>query len=87
MATRNFTCWGNRHRGIQRYGKKGAIAGAISIPLRHIHQTIELAHKKDILNTITLLKAGLTHLDQYDWSFSNTRHSAVLPKDEFDDLF
>ena len=55
--------------GIQRYGKKGAITGAISIPTRHIHQVIEMANKEDIFNCIELLKAGLTHLDQYDWSF------------------
>ncbi|MFT5169242.1 MAG: putative aminopeptidase FrvX [Saprospiraceae bacterium] len=54
---------------IQRYGKKGAIAGAISIPTRHIHQAIEMAHKEDIFNCIQLLREGLTNLDQYDWSF------------------
>lgn len=55
--------------GIQRYGKNGSIAGAISIPTRHIHQVIEMAHKEDIFNCIELLKHGLTHLDQYDWRF------------------
>lgn len=55
--------------GIQRYGKKGAIAGAISIPTRHIHQVIEMAHKEDIFNCIQLLREGLVNLDQYDWSF------------------
>lgn len=55
--------------GVQRSGKKGAIAGAISIPLRHIHQTIEMAHKRDILNCIQLLKTSLQHLDQYNWEF------------------
>ncbi len=55
--------------GLQRSGKRGAIAGAISIPLRHIHQTIELAHKGDIRNCIDLLKAALVQLDQYDWGF------------------
>ena len=55
--------------GVQRYGKNGSIAGAISIPLRHIHQTIEVAHKEDILNSIQLLEAGLLNLDQYDWRF------------------
>ena len=55
--------------GIQRYGKSGAITGAISIPTRHIHQVIEMANKEDIFNCIELLKYGLTNLDQYDWSF------------------
>jgi endoglucanase len=53
--------------GIQRYGKNGAIVGAISIPLRNIHQVIEMAHKSDIRASIDLLKLGILHLDQYDW--------------------
>ncbi|MEN0003797.1 MAG: M20/M25/M40 family metallo-hydrolase, partial [Bacteroidota bacterium] len=69
--------------GVQRYGKKGAISGAISIPLRHIHQTIELAHKEDIRNCIDLLTAALSELDQYNWRFKNI--DAVY-KDE-EDLF
>lgn len=55
--------------GIQRFGKKGAITGAISIPLRHIHQTIEMAHKKDIRDSIDLLTRALEDLDQYNWAF------------------
>ncbi|RMF23850.1 MAG: M42 family peptidase [Bacteroidetes bacterium] len=55
--------------GIQRYGKDAAIAGAISIPCRHIHQVIETAHKTDIRAAIDLLKAALCELDQYDWTF------------------
>jgi putative aminopeptidase FrvX len=55
--------------GIQRYGKNGAIAGAISIPTRHIHQVIEMAHKEDIRNAIKLLKAALQNLNTYDWGF------------------
>lgn len=55
--------------GVQRYGKKGAISGAISIPLRHMHSVIEMANKSDIEETIKLLQAGLSNLDKYDWSF------------------
>lgn len=55
--------------GVQRSGKKGAIAGAISIPLRHIHQTIELAHKRDIRNCIDLLTLALEKMDQHHWGF------------------
>lgn len=54
---------------VQRYGKNGSIAGAISIPTRHIHQSIETAHKEDIKNCIELLEVSLTNLDKYDWSF------------------
>ena len=57
--------------GIQRYGKNGAIAGAISIPLRHIHQTIEMAHKSDISASIDLLKEALQKIDQFSWDFAN----------------
>ncbi|NND07550.1 MAG: M42 family metallopeptidase [Saprospiraceae bacterium] len=54
--------------GIQRYGKQGSIAGAISIPLRHMHQVIEMAHKRDIQHSIDLLAAALENMDQHDWS-------------------
>ncbi len=54
---------------LQRYGQNGTIAGAISIPLRHIHQTIEMVHKRDVRDCIDLLKAGVSELDKYDWSF------------------
>lgn len=54
---------------VQRGGKNGSIAGAISIPTRHIHQSIETAHKVDIKNCIDLLEVSLSNLDKYDWSF------------------
>ncbi|WP_192346351.1 M42 family metallopeptidase [Algoriphagus sp. Y33] len=53
--------------GVQRMGKQGAIAGAISIPTRHLHQVIEMAHKRDIADSIALLKSCLEHIDGYDW--------------------
>ena len=53
--------------GVQRMGKDGAISGAISIPTRHLHQVIEMAHKEDIGNCIMLLTAALRSLDTYDW--------------------
>jgi endoglucanase len=55
--------------GIQRSGKSGAITGAISIPLRHIHQVIEMASKADIRSCIELLKAAIQNLDKQDWGF------------------
>jgi putative aminopeptidase FrvX len=55
--------------GLQRMGKNGSIAGAISIPTRHIHQVIEMAHKKDIEASIQLLANCLQDLDKHDWSF------------------
>ncbi len=54
---------------LQRSGKGGSIAGAISIPTRHLHQVIEMAHTKDIRDSIELLKAALINIAGYDWSF------------------
>lgn len=54
--------------GVQRMGKQGSIAGAISIPTRHLHQVIEMAHKRDIDLSIQLLNACLEEIDQYDWA-------------------
>jgi endoglucanase len=52
---------------LQRQGIKGSIAGAISIPVRHIHQSIEMAHMGDIAATIDLLTATVSELDDWDW--------------------
>lgn len=81
LATQNDIPWqpellpagGTDTAGIQRYGKKGAIAGAISIPLRNMHQTIEMAHKGDIQHCIDLLTLSVSQLDTYNWDFANTR--------------
>lgn len=62
-----LTAGGTDTAGVQRMGKQGAIAGAISIPTRHLHQVIEMAHKKDIADSIALLKACLEQIDGYDW--------------------
>lgn len=53
--------------GLQRNGKTGAIAGAISIPTRHIHQVIEMADKSDIQNCIDLLSHSVKDIHSYDW--------------------
>lgn len=52
---------------IQRQGAKGSIAGAISIPVRHIHQSIEMAHMGDISATIDLLTATISEMDTWEW--------------------
>lgn len=53
---------------LQRQSAGGSIAGAISIPTRHIHQVIEMSHKKDIQGCIDLLVATICKLDSWDWS-------------------
>jgi endoglucanase len=52
---------------IQRQGNKGSIAGAISIPLRHVHQSIEMAHSADIEASVDLLVATISELDSWNW--------------------
>lgn len=53
---------------LQRMVPGGSIAGAVSIPTRHIHQTVETAHKKDIEAGINLLAACVAELDQGKWA-------------------
>jgi endoglucanase len=54
---------------LQRMVAGGSIAGAVSIPTRHIHQTIESCHKEDLAAGIQLLAACVCDLDQHDWKF------------------
>lgn len=67
--TEILTAGGTDTAGIQRRGEKGAISGAISIPTRHLHQVIEMAHQEDINGSIDLLKSSIEQLDAYDWSW------------------
>lgn len=64
-----LTAGGTDTAGIQRMTKGGSIAGAVSVPTRHLHQVIEMADKDDIQAGIDLLTACLTDLDKYDWGF------------------
>ncbi len=65
-----LTAGGTDTSGIQRMTAGGSIAGAVSIPTRHIHQVIEMAHKEDIKNSIDLLTNCLIDINTYDWSFN-----------------
>ncbi|MBY5957777.1 M42 family metallopeptidase [Membranicola marinus] len=56
--------------GIQKYGQQGSIAGALSIPLRNMHQVIETVHESDVQATIDLLVVSLQGLGDYDWAFN-----------------
>lgn len=64
-----LTAGGTDTAGIQRMVEGGSIAGAVSIPTRHLHQVIEMAHKDDIKGSIDLLTACVSELDTYDWNF------------------
>ena len=55
--------------GIQRMNPGGSIAGAVSIPTRHIHQVIEMVHKEDVRNAIDLLRNCIENLNKFDWRF------------------
>jgi len=52
---------------VQRMTRSGSIAGAVSIPTRHIHQVIESVNHDDILSSVELLKNCLLELDKKDW--------------------
>ncbi|MBT8195215.1 MAG: M20/M25/M40 family metallo-hydrolase, partial [Bacteroidia bacterium] len=56
--------------GVQRMGKTGSIAGAVSIPTRHIHQAIEMANKDDIQGSIDLLQKCIEELDKHKWAIT-----------------
>lgn len=64
-----LTAGGTDTAGIQRMTQGGSIAGAVSIPTRHLHQVIEMANKSDIQASIELLTACVSELDQHDWKF------------------
>lgn len=77
LADENGITWqneiltgGNTDTGpMQRSGKTGAIAGAISIPTRHIHQVIEMAHLKDVENALQLTLLACKNITSNDWRF------------------
>jgi len=77
VATRNKIKWqpeilaagGTDTASLQRMVPGGSIAGAVSIPTRHIHQSIESCNKKDIEESIKLLTACVCELDKHDWKF------------------
>jgi len=52
---------------LQRYAKGGSITGGISIPLRYLHQHVEMAHKEDVQAVIDLLVSAVKNMDKHDW--------------------
>ena len=62
-----LTGGGTDTAGIQRFTPGGSIAGAVSIPTRHIHQVIEMADKGDIKKSILLLKHCIKDIATYNW--------------------
>ena len=78
IASRNNIAWQNDLKAVggtdtsalQRMGKHGAIAGALTIPIRYAHQVVEVVHKNDVAACIQLLQAALVGLDTYGWQHS-----------------
>lgn len=64
-----LTGGGTDTMGLQQFTAGGSIAGAISIPTRHIHQVIETCHKEDIANSVQLLVNCVQTLDQHNWEY------------------
>ena len=64
-----LTAGGTDTAGIQRMTEGGSIAGAISIPTRHLHQVIEMAHKSDIQGSIDLLTACISEMNDFSMKF------------------
>jgi len=63
-----LTAGGTDTSALQKLSAGGSIAGAVSIPTRHIHQVIEMCHKEDIASSIALLSSCVAELDQYNWT-------------------
>ena len=64
-----LTAGGTDTSALQQMTAGGSIAGAISIPTRHIHQVIEMAHKEDIQGRIELLLNAIMDITTFDWKF------------------
>ncbi len=60
---------------LQKFTAGGSITGAISIPVRNVHQSIEMAHKVDIQACVDLLAACFTSLSRWDWSWKRGERS------------
>jgi endoglucanase len=75
VASRNQITWqpeamakGGTDTGmVQRMTRSGSIAGAVSIPTRHIHQVIETVHNDDILSSVHMLQLCLLEMDHNSW--------------------
>lgn len=52
---------------MQMMTEKGCITGGISVPLRNMHQEVEMCHETDINATLDLLQLAVENLDKGDW--------------------
>ena len=54
---------------MQRMTAFGSVAGAISVPTRHIHQVVESCNKKDVEAGIKLLTNCILQMDKHKWNY------------------
>ncbi len=73
-------CAGGTDAGaMQKFTAGGSIAGSVSIPVRNVHQSIEMSHKTDIDASVDLLTACFESFDRWDWSWQMTEERALTP--------
>ncbi|MBK6545072.1 MAG: M42 family metallopeptidase [Saprospiraceae bacterium] len=60
---------GGTDTGAVQTSGNGSIAGAISIPTRHIHQVIEMVHEEDVLSAIQLLNISIKQITKFNFEF------------------
>lgn len=66
---------------MQKFTAGGSISGAISIPVRNVHQSIEMAHKTDIQASVDLLTACFTNLSRWNWDCWKRAEQSLAPKE------
>ena len=77
IADKNKISWqpellpagGTDTANIQRMNPGGAITGAISMPTRYIHSSIESVHKNDVAAAINLLGKAILELDNFNYEY------------------
>ncbi len=70
--TEIMSAGGTDTAAIQQYGRGGSLTGAISVPTRYLHQTIEMVNEVDVDNSVKLLTQAVLQLDENDWSHDVT---------------
>lgn len=64
---------------MQKFTASGSITGALSIPLRNMHQVIEMANKEDVDACSDLLAAALVGMDSWDWAWGAVNEAPKKP--------
>ncbi len=62
---------------MQKFTAGGSITGSVSLPVRNVHQSIEMSHKKDIDACVDLLTACFVSFDRWDWSWQMSEERSL----------